>query len=138
MIISFKFPQDDSPKHRSRLVSLGVSGDAPQMYSQLEEKLGSGTNIDGLQAVRVAHYCPYKVVHCCHRNPNIKNKDHLVTHYCPYKEDPGLRLAVARLAGLTKAFDDKYVQVLLQVSEDSKSNFNLTCRWSTCLPRRRP
>ena len=94
-------------------MSLGVSGDAPQMYSQLEEKLGSGTNIDGLPDVRVAHYCPYK-------------------------EDPGLRLAVARLAGLTKAFDDKYVQVLLQVSEDSKSNFNLTCRWSTCLPRRRP
>ena len=45
-------------------MSLGVSGDAPQMYRQLEEKLGSGTNIDGLQDVRVAHYCPYKVVHC--------------------------------------------------------------------------
>ena len=56
-------------------MSLGVSGDAPQMYSKLEEKLGSGTNIDGLQDVRVVHYCPYKVVHCCHRNPNIKNKD---------------------------------------------------------------
>ena len=75
---------------RSRLVSLGVSGDAPQMYGQLEEKLGSGNNIDGLPDVRVAHFCPYK-------------------------EEPGLRLAVARLAGLTKAFDDKYVQVLLQV-----------------------
>ena len=83
------------------------------MYSQLEEKFGSGTKIDGLPDVRVAHYCPYK-------------------------EDPGLRLAVARLAGLTKAFDDKYVQVLLQVSEDSNNNLNQTRRWSTWLPRRRP
>ena len=71
-------------------MSLGVSGDAPQMYSQLEEKLGGGNDIAGLPDIRVAHFCPYK-------------------------EDPGLRLAVARLAGLTKAFDDKYVQVLLQV-----------------------
>ena len=71
-------------------MSLGVSGDAPQMYSQLEEKLGSSNDIAGLPDIRVAHFCPYK-------------------------EDPGLRLAVVRLAGLTKAFDDKYVQVLLQV-----------------------
>ena len=42
-------------------MSLGISGDAPQMYKQLEEKLGSGNNVAGLPDVRVAHYCPYKV-----------------------------------------------------------------------------
>ena len=66
------------------------------MYGKLEEKLGGGTNIDGLPDVRVAHFCPYK-------------------------EEPGLRLAVARLAGLTKAFDEKYVQVLLQVREGGQN-----------------
>ena len=65
------------------------------MYTRLEEKLGGGTNIDGLPDVKVAHFCPYK-------------------------EEPGLRLAVARLAGLTKAFDEKYVQVLLQVRGRTK------------------
>ena len=74
-------------------MSLGVSGDAPQMYEQLEQKLGSGNDIANLPDMRVAHYCPYK-------------------------EDLGLRLAVARLAGLTKAFDEKYVQVLLQVRNE--------------------
>ena len=101
---------------RSRLVSLGVSRDAPQMYEQLEQKLGSGNDIANLPDMRVAHYCPYK-------------------------EDLGLRLAVARLAGLTKAFDEKYVQVLLQVrNEVSRKNLtNVSLHsWSTWTPQRRP
>ena len=81
-------------------MSLGVSGDAPQMYEQLEQKLGSGNDIANLPDMRVAHYCPYK-------------------------EDLGLRLAVARLAGLTKAFDEKYVQVLLQVRITKKKLTNV-------------
>ena len=97
-------------------MSLGVSGDAPQMYEQLEQKLGSGNDIANLPDMRVAHYCPYK-------------------------EDLGLRLAVARLAGLTKAFDEKYVQVLLQVKNDV-SRKKLTDvslhSWSTWTPLRRP
>ena len=97
-------------------MSLGVSGDAPQMYEQLEQKLGSGNDIGNLPDMRVAHYCPYK-------------------------EDLGLRLAVARLAGLTKAFDEKYVQVLLQVRNDvsrKKLTNVFVHSWSTWTPQRRP
>ena len=35
-----------------------------------------------------------------------------------YEEDIGVRLAVDSIAGLSKAWDDKYTQVYLEVGQD--------------------